>query len=565
MSFVVTQPCCNDASCVPVCPVNCIRPTPDDPEFRTTEMLYIDPQTCIDCGACMEACPVEAIYHEDELPEHQSRYREINAEYFRHHPLDSSVPPLDKPTPVKVPKPNVPLRVAIVGSGPAGVYAAAELLGRMPSRSVEIEMFDRLPTPWGLVRAGVAPDHLGTKAITEVFRKIAAKPGFRFHLNVEIGRHLTNDELLAHHHAVIYAVGALEDRKLDIPGTELPGSVGATEFVAWYNGHPDFAHRTFDLGCERAVIVGNGNVALDVARLLVTDPDELVRTDMAEHAVEALRKSKIREVVVLGRRGVTQAAYTTPELLALGSIPGVDVVVDTGEFDLGGTTDADRSFSADLKTRIAREYAEVVPKPGHKRIVLRYLASPTRILGKDRVEGVEIVRNELVRTEDGALAAVATEHREVLEAGLLLRSIGLRGTAVPNVPFDDVAGRIPNVDGRIVDPNTATTIPGLYTTGWVKRGPSGVIGTNRQCAHDTVAALIDDMVVGRLPHPQFGDGEALATLVHERRPEVVDRKGWFAIDAEERSRGRERGRPRVKFTEIDDMVDTARAAMYTAK
>ncbi|RYF48356.1 MAG: 4Fe-4S dicluster domain-containing protein, partial [Comamonadaceae bacterium] len=197
MSFVVTQPCCNDASCVPVCPVNCIRPTPDDPEFRTTEMLYIDPQTCIDCGACMEACPVEAIHHEDELPEHQSRYREINAEYFRRHPLDSSVPPFDKPTPVKAPKPNAPLRVAIVGSGPAGVYAAAELLGRIPSRSVEIEMFDRLPTPWGLVRAGVAPDHLGTKAITEVFRKIAAKPGFRFHLNVEIGRHLTNDELLA--------------------------------------------------------------------------------------------------------------------------------------------------------------------------------------------------------------------------------------------------------------------------------------------------------------------------------------------------------------------------------
>ena len=565
MSFVVTQPCCNDASCVPVCPVNCIRPTPDDPEFRTTEMLYIDPQTCIDCGACMEACPVEAICHEDELPEHQSRYREINAEYFRRHPLDSSVPPFDKPMPVKVPKLDVPLRVAVVGSGPAGVYAAAELLGRMPSRGVEIEMFDRLPTPWGLVRAAVAPDHLGTKAITEVFRKIAAKPGFRFHLNVEIGRHLTNDELLAHHHAVIYAVGALEDRELDIPGTELPGSVGATEFVAWYNGHPDFAHRTFDLGCERAVIIGNGNVALDVARLLVTDPDELVRTDMAEHAVEALRKGKIREVVVLGRRGVTQAAYTTPELLALGSIPGVDVVADTDEFDLGDATDVDRSFSADLKTRIAREYADVIPTPGHKRIVLRYLASPTRILGKDRVEGVEIVRNELVRAEDGALAALATEHREVLEAGLILRSIGLRGTAVPDVPFDDVSGRIPNVDGRIVDPNTAATIPGLYTTGWVKRGPSGVIGTNKQCAHDTVAALIDDMVGGRLPQPKFGDGNALTALVHERRPEVVDREGWLAIDAEERSRGRERGRPRVKLTNIKEMLDIARKVTNTAK
>ncbi|WP_040801036.1 FAD-dependent oxidoreductase [Nocardia higoensis] len=562
MSFVVTQPCCNDAACVQVCPVNCIRPTPDDPDFRTTEMLYIDPQTCIDCGACMEACPVEAIHPEDELPDDQSRYREINAEYFRRHPLDAGTLPEQQPS-VKVPKPEAPLRVAVVGSGPAGVYAAAELINRMPSGGIEVEMFDRLPTPWGLVRAGVAPDHLGTKAITEVFRRIAAKPGFRFHLNVEIGNHLTHDELLAHHHAVIYAVGALEDRKLDIPGAELPGSVAATEFVAWYNGHPDYAQRTFDLSGERAVIVGNGNVALDVARLLVSDPDDLVRSDMAEHALEALRSSRIREVVVLGRRGVAQAAYTTPELMALGRIPGVDVVVDSRELDLGDLADEDVSFSTDLKTRVAREYVDSTTDPGNKRIVLRYLTSPTRILGADRVEGVEIVRNELVRTERGALEARPTGDTEIIAAGLVLRSIGYRGTAVPGVPFDTAAGRIPNVDGRVIDPATGSALAGVYTTGWVKRGPSGVIGTNKLCAQNTVAALIEDVVAGRLRHPESGrDRETLSALVVERRPEAVDRKGWLAIDAAERAGGRERGRPRVKITDIEQMVDIAHAAMH---
>ncbi|PPJ06671.1 ferredoxin [Nocardia nova] len=562
MSFVVTQPCCNDAACVQVCPVNCIRPTPDDPDFRSTEMLYIDPRTCIDCGACMEACPVDAIHPEDELPDDQLRYREINADYFRRNPLDAGTPPAPQP-PVKVPKPDSPLRVAVVGSGPAGVYAAAELMARMPSGGIDIEMFDRLPTPWGLVRAGVAPDHLGTKAITEVFRRIAAKPGFRFHLNVEIGRDLTHDELLAHHHAVIYAVGALEDRKLDIPGADLPGSVAATEFVAWYNGHPDYANRAFDLTGERAVIVGNGNVALDVARLLVSDPDALVRSDMAEHALEALRESNIREVVVLGRRGVAQAAYTTPELLALGRIPGVDVVVDPRELDLGGVAGEDPSFSTDLKTRVAVEYSDSTTTPGNKRIVLRYLASPVRLLGADHVEGVEIVRNELVRTERGTLEARPTGTTEILDAGLVLRSIGYRGTAVPGVPFDADAGRIPNIDGRVLDPDTGAALAGVYTTGWVKRGPSGVIGTNKLCAQNTVAALIDDLLSDRLPQPKPGrDRDALSALVVERRPEVVDGKGWLAIDAAERKGGRDRGRPRVKITDTAEMVEIAGAAMH---
>lgn len=559
MSFVVTQPCCNDASCVPVCPVACIRPTPDDPEFTKTEMLYIDPRTCIDCGACMEACPVDAIHHEDELPAGYERFAEINADYFRRHPIDAGEVAPSPVKPAKVARAQEPWRVAIVGSGPAGMYAAAELMSRMPSGAVEVDLFERLPTPWGLVRAGVAPDHLATKSVTDVFRKIAGRPGIRLHLNVEIGRHITHDELRDHHHAVIYAVGALDGRKLGITGEDLPGSVAASEFVAWYNGHPDYAHRTFDLDGERAVIVGNGNVALDIARLLVTDPDDLDHSDMAQYALEALRKSKIREVVVLGRRGPVQAAYTGPELLALGRIPGVDIVVDPGDF--GDDPIDDRSsFSTDLKMRILREYAGREIHPDRRRIVLRYRASPSSILGTDRVEGVEITRNELTVDAEGRLVAGPTGHRESMPAGFVLRSIGFRGIAVPGVPFDPDAGVIPNVDGRVVDPSTATTVPGVYTTGWVKRGPSGVIGTNKLCARATVDLLIDDLTAGRLTSPERGR-DSLDGLIEERQPAVVDRKGWLTIDAAERSRGRDAGRPRIKITDVEEMLRIAGVAV----
>ncbi len=305
MAYVITQACCNDASCVDVCPVNCIHPTPDEPEFATTEMLYIDPQTCIDCGACVDECPVDAIFGENELSEAHSMYPEINAAYFEKHPIGPDWPELGSPR--KLSAELGTLRVAIVGSGPSACYAAIELTSRP---RVEVDMFDRLPTPYGLVRAGVAPDHPGTKGVSDVFRSALGKRSVQCHFNVEVGRHVSHEELLEHHHAVIYAVGAASDRRLGVPGEDLPGSHAATEFVAWYNGHPDYADHEFDLSGERAVIVGNGNVALDVARVLVTDPDELAKTDMAEHAVEALRHSNIREVVIVGRRGPAQAAYT---------------------------------------------------------------------------------------------------------------------------------------------------------------------------------------------------------------------------------------------------------------
>ncbi|RDI51910.1 FAD-dependent oxidoreductase [Nocardia mexicana] len=555
MAYVITQRCCNDASCVPECPVDCIRPTPEQPEFATTEQLYIDPDTCIDCGACVDACPVEAIFSEDDLTASLARFRDINATYFERHPLESNFDPLV--TPARPPKELGTLRVAIVGAGPAACYAADELLRRA---DVEVEMFDRLPTPWGLVRAGVAPDHPGTKTVSSMFESAFRRETLQYHLNVEVGNHISHDELLSHHHAVIYAVGASTDRQLGVPGEDLPGSHSATEFVAWYNGHPDYANRSFDLSGERAVVVGNGNVALDVARVLTLDPDELAKTDIADYALDALRNSNIREVVVLGRRGPLQAAYTSPEFLALGYLKGIDVIVDPADLELDPESralldDPEVEPSLQLKYQLAQEYAAKEPNPSNKRIVFRYLASPTAVTGTDKAEGVEFAHNELV-SEDGRLIARATDRTETLPASLVLRSIGYRGEPVAELPFDDRAGTVPNEHGRVVA--EGAHLPGVYVSGWIKRGPRGVIGSNRVDAQETVERLIDDFTAGKLAAPQ-GDRAALKALLGQRQPDLVDREGWKAIDTAERSAGKSGGRPRVKFTTRDDLLKAARS------
>ncbi|MEZ7238980.1 FAD-dependent oxidoreductase [Rhodococcus sp. GXMU-t2271] len=548
MAYVITQTCCNDASCVAVCPVNCIHPTPEEREFAQTEMLHIDPQTCIDCGACADACPVEAIFPEDRLTETQARFKDINADYYTAHPMPENWNPLT-PTPAP-PRGQETLRVAVVGAGPAACYAAQELLERS---NVEVEMFDRLPTPWGLVRSGVAPDHPGTKAVTESFEWSFRRDAFALHLDVEVGRDLDHDELLAHHHAVVYATGASADRSLGIPGEDLPGSHAATEFVAWYNGHPDYADRAFDLSGERAVLVGNGNVALDVARILTMDVDELARTDIADHALEALRRSNIREVVLLGRRGPAQAAYSNPEFLALGDLNGVDVVVDESELDLDPASAqlAAADPAVAMRMRLAREYARREPRPGNKRIVFRYLVSPTEIEGTDRVAGLRAVRNELIPGDDGALVARPTEQALHLDAQLVLRSIGYRGVPLPGVPFDERRAIVPNENGRVTGAG-----PGVYVTGWIKRGPSGVIGTNKACAKETVAALLADFDAGRLTRPAYGRRE-LDRLLGQRRPSRVGLSGWHEIDEAERAAGRAAGRPRVKLTDRARLTTTA--------
>ncbi|MBF6157939.1 FAD-dependent oxidoreductase [Nocardia cyriacigeorgica] len=508
MPYVVTQSCCSDASCVYACPVNCIHPTPDEPDFLSAEMLYVDPQACVDCGACASACPVDAITSSKKLTEEQKPFIEINAQFYRQ----------SRPRPIlaqPVPAPEIrterePLRVAIVGSGPSAMYAADELLTQP---DVTVTMFDRLPVPYGLARHGVAPDHAKTRQVSRLFDVMSAQPGFGSYLNVEVGKHISHEELLAYHHAVIYAVGASSDRKLGIPGEGLAGNVSATDFVAWYNGHPDHANRGFDLSSTRAVIVGNGNVALDVARILTIDPESLVGTDISQTALDALRDSRIEEVVILGRRGPAESAFTVPEFVGLlGS--DVDIVV---EGELPEITDG-LPYQVEQKLRLLHSVRNR-PVGQRRRIVFRYLSSPTEILGPDQVSGIEVVRNELVTDAEGKVRAVATDQTERLDAGLVLTSVGYRGVPLPGLPFDERAGVIPNLDGRVLDQPGGSVLSGTYVTGWIKRGPTGFIGTNKSCAQQTVQQLADDFNAGRLRAPS-GGAAGFDRLVRSRQPDL---------------------------------------------
>ncbi|MCV7221738.1 FAD-dependent oxidoreductase [Mycolicibacterium elephantis] len=523
MAFVITQNCCTDGSCVPVCPVDCIRPVPNG---VSPQMLYIDPVACVDCGACMEVCPVGAIYHEDELPTGQQRFRDVNAAYFTESPLRPRNT-IRKSLPHRIDRGA--LRVAIVGAGPAGCYAAAELV-RTPG--VEVHIFDRLPTPFGLIRSGVAPDHQTTKQVVSLFEPILASDPVTCHFNVEVGRDVTHEELIEHHDAVIYAVGASRSRELGIPGEQLPGHYAAADFVAWYNGHPDHVHHEFDLSTPRLVIVGNGNVALDAARILVSGADALARTDIADHALRALAESAVREVVILGRRGAADGAFSLGELIALGELPGIDVAV---QGDPGARPDDDLERS--LKYDLVAEYANRPRNPENRVVTLVFSAPPLELIGEHRVEGV--------RLESGTI-----------ETPVVLRSIGYRGGAIDGVPFDEAAGRVPNEEGRVFDGDEP--VPGVYVTGWIKRGPRGLIGTNRTCAQQTVTHLMEDFAAGRL-HRTNGKAldEDIRALLASRGVTAVDWQGWLAIDAAERQRGTG-SRPRVKYTDTAELVAAAR-------
>jgi ferredoxin--NADP+ reductase len=500
MPHVVTQSCCGDASCVYACPVNCIHPTPDEPDFLTSDMLYIDPVACVDCGACVTACPVDAIVPHDRLPESQEPFASINEAFYR----DGRVRPLLAPhvPPLTVSAGREPLDVAIVGTGPAAMYAADELLTVPGAR---VTMYERLSVPYGLARTGVAPDHVRTRQVGDLFDRIAAQDGIRIVHGTQVGRDVTHQDLLDRHHAVVYAVGASADRRLDVPGRDLPGTATATEFVAWYNGHPDHAGRRFDLSHERAVIVGNGNVALDVARILTADPEHLAGTSIAPRALEALRDGRVQEVVIVARRGVAHSAFTLPELVGLMQLTGIDLVLDSADLDTGLDTGPDTGtgalgHAAAQKLRMLRELAERPATGNGKRIVLRYLASPLAIVGDDRVRGVELVRNAYVPGSGDRVEP--TGERETLDAGLVLSSIGYRGTAVPGVPFDEARAVIPNSGGRVLTEPGGAVLPGVYATGWIKRGPTGFIGTNKQDAMETVRHLVEDYSEGRLRAPR---------------------------------------------------------------
>jgi ferredoxin--NADP+ reductase len=448
--------------------------------------------------------------------------------------------------------------VAVVGSGPAGFYAAGALLASQDP-VVEVDMFDRLPTPWGLVRLGVAPDHPTIKSVSRAFERIADRPGFRFLGNVEVGRDLAHDELTEAYDAVVYAFGAQADRRMGIPGEDLPGSWPATAFVAWYNGHPDFQDVPFDLSAERVVVVGNGNVAVDVARMLALTAEEIEPTDATDEAIAAILGSGIREILVLGRRGPAQAAFTTPELQELTELAGADLVVDPADLELDPASEAaleDDTAIARRNVELMREIAGTSPTGKPKKVVLRFGVSPVAILGDGKVEAVEVVRNDLVPDEQGNIRAVATDAREVIPCGLVLRCVGYRGTAMPGIPFDERRATIRNDGGRVLD-DTGVPIPGVYCTGWIKRGPSGVIGTNKKDATETVELLLDDLRAGIGARTGSSHTSRVDDLLAERGIAVVSYEDWRAIDAAECAAGEPQGRPRVKLHRWDALLEAA--------
>ena len=445
----------------------------------------------------------------------------------------------------------------VVGAGPSGFYTAGQLL----DAGFTVDMVDALPTPFGLVRAGVAPDHPKIKVVTRVFDKVAARKGFRFFGGLALGTDITREELLAHYDAVVYATGMPESSRLGLPGEDRPGSVSATDFVAWYNGHPDAAQAQFDLSTRRAVVIGNGNVAIDVARILVLHIDQLRATDIADHAIDVLDRSAIEEVVVLGRRGPVQAAFTSPELREIAKLEDIDVHVDPRDLDIDEHSAASltaASATTQQNVQLLRDIATREPGTARRRIALKFLWSPLEILGNGSdgpVTGLRIGRNRIESGDDGVLRAVPTGEEQIIDCGMVVRSIGYRGRSIPGLPFDERSGRIPNVDGRLIDGGQVQ--PGEYVVGWVKRGPSGVIGTNKLCATDTTTAIIADRDTGRLNPAADSTPDASAALLLSRARSTVDWQGWQAIDRAECAAGQAGSRPRVKYVHREDLFAAA--------
>lgn len=538
MAYAITQSCCKDASCVSVCPVDCIHPTPDEPDFGTTDILYVDPKVCIDCGACADACPVSAIKPVDLLRGGEEVFAQLNADFYAGRPQRSSAasntwdrmgPTVDRP-----------LRIAVVGTGPAASYAARHLL---LSTDARVTMLDRSPVPGGLVRGGVAPDHVDTKGFAKLFSWAYRHPRTSMYMNVEVGTDITHEELLQFHDAVIYGVGARLDRELGVPGEDLGGVFGAPQVVGWYNGALDVDPEAVRLAGERMVIVGNGNVALDIARLVLSDSDELRRTDMPEHAVDAIAGSAIREVVLLGRRGPDAAAFTRPELLMMP--PGIEVVVARDAATEQVLDAAEPASNAALLAALPRIDVDLAGAPAQgRRLVFAFGQQVTSVEGSQRVEAVRV--------------APTGRPGQALEVpvGTLVRSTGHRGRPIAGLPFDVDTTTVPHTEGRVVDPDGGAPVTGAYVTGWIKRGATGGIGTNRTCAQETVASMLADAAAGRLQRP-VGSDQVFAQLLRRRVPMLVDRRRMLAIEEAELGRGRVAGRPRLKFTSTDQMLAVA--------
>ena len=450
-------------------------------------------------------------------------------------------------------------KIAVIGSGPAGFYAAGELF-RQQSWDIKVDMFERLPTPFGLVRGGVAPDHQKIKSVTKIYSRIAENENFRFFGNVEFGRDIKQSDLLEHYDAVIYTVGSPADRALGIPGEDLSGSHSATEFVAWYNGHPDFREHKFDLSVKYAFVIGMGNVALDVARILAKNPEELAETDIADYALKALRKSQLEDIWLVGRRGPLQAAFSPVELREFLELPEADVMIEENALELDAESQhiLETISGKDTKKNIEilKQMSAMAASGKKRKVHFLFLASPLEISGDGKVEKIRMVRNQLVKKEDGSLRPQATDKIVEEDAGLVFRSIGYHGKPLADLPFDQKSGTIPNECGQVKDQENGNLLRNReYVAGWIKRGPSGVIGTNKQDAVETVHRMLETFLKEKMESGKNVSNPDIVLLLEKRKVEFVSFADWKLLDAHEIEAGQKQGRPRVKLTSIAEMLE----------
>ena len=450
-------------------------------------------------------------------------------------------------------------KIAVIGSGPAGFYAAGELF-RQQSWDIKVDMFERLPTPFGLVRGGVAPDHQKIKSVTKIYSRIAENENFRFFGNVEFGRDIKQSDLLEHYDAVIYTVGSPADRALGIPGEDLSGSHSATEFVAWYNGHPDFREHKFDLSVKYAFVIGMGNVALDVARILAKNPEELAETDIADYALKTLRKSQLEDIWLVGRRGPLQAAFSPVELREFLELPEADVMIEENALELDAESQhiLETISGKDTKKNIEilKQMSAMAASGKKRKVHFLFLASPLEISGDGKVEKIRMVRNQLVKKEDGSLRPQATDKIVEEDAGLVFRSIGYHGKPLADLPFDQKSGTIPNEFGQVKDPENGNLLRNReYVAGWIKRGPSGVIGTNKQDAVETVHRMLETFLKEKMEAGKNVSNPDIVLLLEKRKVEFVSFADWKLLDAHEIEAGQKQGRPRVKLTSIAEMLE----------
>jgi ferredoxin--NADP+ reductase len=453
--------------------------------------------------------------------------------------------------------PERPLRAAVIGAGPSGFYAAAALL-KEQGHTVTVDMFDRLVAPHGLVRYGVAPDHQNIKAVAKTYDRTAAEGGFRYFGNVEFGKHLTHDELRKHYDVIVYATGAQSDRRLGIPGEDLPNSLSATEFVAWYNGHPDFAGLQPDLSVDAAIVVGVGNVAMDVARILAKSVDELKGTDITPAALEALGKSNIKDIYIVARRGPAQVKFTNAEVREFGHLDLADPIVLDGELRLDRASSAAIEGDTSMQKNLdyLRAYAEIGSTGKPRRVHFRFLLSPVEIIGEDgRIVAVKMEKNQLRAVAGGDIAATGTGQYETIPAGMILRSVGYKGSPLPGVPYDARKGTIPNELGRVIDPAADKVVRGEYVVGWAKRGPTGVIGTNKPDAIESVNSMFEDLQKGKLHGCEDPRPDAVVELLKDRGVRYVTADQWRAIDAAEVTAGKAQGKPRLKLVTAEEMLE----------